>query len=204
MLYNSNWFSFPFCRSAIHVLLWSDFAGCTSSLKSKSNFLFNFLFFLINCCCFFSDGWSDRYDVVEGYEREAVGGLSVRIHSPYVHDFDSYYFALSPFTNHRNPWFREFWQWKFNCSLQSMSEIRSMAVDQRNKLLQLPRCTGKERLSDKHKQDTKMAFVIKAIWTMAYGLHSMHKALCPNSTVLCKQMIPVNGSVRSKASFFQF
>lgn len=33
---------------------------------------------------FGSDGWSDRYDVVEGYEDESVGGLSVRIHSPYV------------------------------------------------------------------------------------------------------------------------
>lgn len=36
---------------------------------------------------FGSDGWSDRYDVVEGYEEESVGGLSVRIHSPYVRTF---------------------------------------------------------------------------------------------------------------------
>jgi hypothetical protein len=136
--------------------------------------------------------------VVEDYEEEAVGGLSVRIHSPYVHEFDPYYFALSPYTNHRNPWFREFWQWKFNCSLHSLAELQSLPIEQRQKLVQLPRCSGTERLADKYKQDTKMAFVIKAIWTMAYGLHSMHRSLCPNSTFLCKEMIPVNGSVRSQ------
>lgn len=144
----------------------------------------------------FSDGWSDRYDVVENFEEEAVGGLSVRIHSPYVHEFDPYYFGLSPYTNHRNPWFREFWQWKFNCSLHSLAEMQSLTMEERMKAMQLPRCTGHERLSDRYKQDTKMAFVIKAIWTMAYGLHSMHRTLCPNSTFLCKEMIPVNGSVR--------
>lgn len=143
----------------------------------------------------FSDGWSDRYDVVEDYEEEAVGGLSVRIHSPYVHEFDPYYFALSPHENHRNPWFREFWQWKFNCSLSRPHELRQLPSDQRQRLAQLPLCTGQERLADKYKQDTKMAFVMKAIWTMAYGLHSMQRSLCPNTNTLCKQMIPVNGSV---------
>ncbi|XP_015794170.2 metabotropic glutamate receptor 1-like, partial [Tetranychus urticae] len=64
-----------------------------------------------------SDGWSDRYDVVEGYEVEASGGISVRIHSPYVNEFDPYYFNLHPDNNTRNPWFKEFWEFKFNCSL---------------------------------------------------------------------------------------
>ncbi len=54
---------------------------------------------------------------------------------------------------------------------------------------------GKENLRDKHKQDTKMAFVKKAIWTMAYGLHEMQKSQCPNTTGLCSQMLPVNGSI---------
>lgn len=55
---------------------------------------------------------------------------------------------------------------------------------------------GKESLADnKHKQDTKMAFVKKAILTMAYGLHNMQKSQCPNTTGLCSQMFPVNGSI---------
>lgn len=54
---------------------------------------------------------------------------------------------------------------------------------------------GKESLEEKYKQDTKLAFVIKAIWTMAYGLHNMQKSLCPNVTGSCPAMLPVNGSI---------
>lgn len=68
-----------------------------------------------------SDGWADRNDVVEGYEQEALGGISVRIRSPYVDDFDPYYFSLKPHNNSRNPWFKEFWEWRFNCSLSQQT-----------------------------------------------------------------------------------
>lgn len=47
-----------------------------------------------------------------------MGGISIRIHSAYVNDFDDYYFNLSPFTNHRNPWFAEFWETRFQCNLE--------------------------------------------------------------------------------------
>lgn len=56
--------------------------------------------------------------MVEQQEEFALGGISIRIHSAYVHDFDDYYFALSPFTNHRNPWFAEFWETRFQCNLE--------------------------------------------------------------------------------------
>ena len=67
----------------------------------------------------FSDGWADRMDVVQGYEAEAVGGISIRIHSPRVDSFDKEYFALKPdkSTLARNPWFQEFWENRFNCTL---------------------------------------------------------------------------------------
>lgn len=64
-----------------------------------------------------SDGWADRQDVVSEYELEAVGSISIRIHSPYVESFDDYYFALNPFGNQRNPWFAEFWEDKFHCKM---------------------------------------------------------------------------------------
>lgn len=40
-----------------------------------------------------------------------------------------------------------------------------------------------------------MAFVMKSIWTMAYGLHNMQQDLCPNVTGLCPAMLPVDGSL---------
>uniref|UniRef100_T1KRK7 Receptor ligand binding region domain-containing protein n=1 Tax=Tetranychus urticae TaxID=32264 RepID=T1KRK7_TETUR len=99
------------------LLVGSSFGEICTKLNSdyfdKHNYAHFFdLFFL-----FKNDGWSDRYDVVEGYEVEASGGISVRIHSPYVNEFDPYYFNLHPDNNTRNPWFKEFWEFKFNCSL---------------------------------------------------------------------------------------
>lgn len=64
-----------------------------------------------------SDGWADRQDVVTGYEMQAVGSISIRIHSPYLQSFDDYYFKLDPFENDRNPWFKEFWENKFDCKM---------------------------------------------------------------------------------------
>lgn len=64
-----------------------------------------------------SDGWADRQDVVSEYEMQAVGSISIRIHSPYVKSFDDYYFSLNPFENQRNPWFKEFWEDKFHCKM---------------------------------------------------------------------------------------
>ncbi|KAG8194669.1 hypothetical protein JTE90_003139 [Oedothorax gibbosus] len=129
-----------------------------------------------------SDGWSDRNDVTEEYEKEALGGISIRIHSTYDHSFDPYYFSLKPYNNSRNPWFKEFWEYRFNCSLKNGS-------GKYNKT-----CSGLEDLRERYKQDTKMSFVKKAIYTMAYGLHDMQKAKCNNSG-LCTNMLPLNGSL---------
>ncbi|GIY16236.1 metabotropic glutamate receptor 5 [Caerostris extrusa] len=129
-----------------------------------------------------SDGWSDRNDVTEEYEKEAHGGISIRIHSTYDRSFDPYYFSLKPHNNSRNPWFREFWEYRFNCSLPNGS-------GKYNKT-----CSGKEDLRERYKQDTKMSFVKKAIYTMAYGLRhaegqvQQHGAVCGDAA---PQRIPV-------------
>lgn len=98
----------------------------------------HFLRFQLALFFYFSDGWADRSDVTEGYEREAHGSLSIRIHSPYVHSFDPYYLSLRPENNSRNPWFREFWESRFNCVLAPI-EDETNATDRR------PTCTGKQK-----------------------------------------------------------
>lgn len=64
-----------------------------------------------------SDGWADRYEVVEGYELEAEGGITMKLQSAVVKSFDDYYLKLRLDTNTRNPWFAEFWQYRFQCRL---------------------------------------------------------------------------------------
>lgn len=65
----------------------------------------------------FSDGWADRDEVIEGYEPEANGGITIKLQSPEVLAFDDYYLKLRLDTNTRNPWFPEFWQHRFQCRI---------------------------------------------------------------------------------------
>lgn len=66
----------------------------------------------------YSDGWADRYDVTDGYVKEAAGGITIKLQSADVKWFDDYYLKLRPENNHRNPWFSEFWQHRFHCRLK--------------------------------------------------------------------------------------
>ncbi len=71
----------------------------------------------VSVLCIFSDGWADRPDVVEDIEKQALGGMSIKLYSPPIANFNAYYQSLKPRTNTRNPWFDEFWQEKFGCYL---------------------------------------------------------------------------------------
>ncbi|XP_022654020.1 metabotropic glutamate receptor 5-like isoform X3 [Varroa destructor] len=146
---------------------------------------------------FGSDGWSDRMDVVANLERHATGSISVRLHTNYDTEFDQYYFGLDPFTNKRNPWFREFWETRFNCSFRNTNSSASNKQTGSSRRKGTRICNGKEKLNEggKYKQDTKLEFVKKSIYTMAYGLHNMHRDFCPNRTGLCSAMLPINGSI---------
>ncbi|KAG7322399.1 hypothetical protein KOW79_013745 [Hemibagrus wyckioides] len=131
-----------------------------------------------------SDGWADRYDVTDGYQKEAAGGITIKLQSAYVTWFDDYYLNLQPDTNQRNPWFIEFWQHRFQCRLKGHPQENAKY----NRT-----CTKKESLRLHYAQDTKMGFVINAIYSMAYGLHTMQKMLCPGYLGLCEAMRPIDG-----------
>ncbi|XP_066475306.1 metabotropic glutamate receptor 5 isoform X3 [Tiliqua scincoides] len=131
-----------------------------------------------------SDGWADRYDVTDGYQREAVGGITIKLQSPDVKWFDDYYLQLQPETNHRNPWFQEFWQHRFQCRLVGSPHENPKF----NKT-----CSSNLTLKTQHVQDSKMGFVINAIYSMAYGLHNMQVSLCPGYAGLCDAMKPIDG-----------
>ncbi|KAM8809779.1 metabotropic glutamate receptor 1 [Eudromia elegans] len=132
-----------------------------------------------------SDGWADRDEVIEGYEPEANGGITIKLQSPEVLSFDDYYLKLRLDTNTRNPWFPEFWQHRFQCRIPG--HPLENPNFQKN-------CTGNESLEENYVQDSKMGFVINAIYAMAHGLQNMHHALCPGHVGLCDAMKPIDGS----------
>lgn len=53
---------------------------------------------------------------------------------------------------------------------------------------------GNESLEENYVQDSKMGFVINAIYAMAHGLQNMHHSLCPGHVGLCDAMKPIDGS----------
>uniref|UniRef100_A0AAZ3S0E6 G-protein coupled receptors family 3 profile domain-containing protein n=1 Tax=Oncorhynchus tshawytscha TaxID=74940 RepID=A0AAZ3S0E6_ONCTS len=128
-----------------------------------------------------SDGWADRYDVTDGYVREAAGGITIKLQSADVKWFDEYYLKLRPDNNLRNPWFPEFWQHRFHCKLKGHPQ----------ESLKYNRTCSSEFT---HIYDTKMGFVINAIYSMAYGLHNMQRSLCPGYQGLCDAMRPIDGA----------
>ncbi|KAJ8410837.1 hypothetical protein AAFF_G00187940 [Aldrovandia affinis] len=130
------------------------------------------------------DGWADRYDVTDGFVREAAGGITIKLQSDDVKWFDDYYLKLRPESNLRNPWFPEFWQHRFQCRLKGHPQ-ESFKYNRT--------CGKKESLRQQYAQDTKMGFVINAIYSMAYGLHNMQRALCPGFSGLCDSMRPIDG-----------
>ncbi|XP_076844279.1 metabotropic glutamate receptor 1 isoform X2 [Brachyhypopomus gauderio] len=132
-----------------------------------------------------SDGWADRDEVVEGYEQEADGGITMKLQTEEVRSFNDYFLKLRLDTNKRNPWFTEFWQYRFQC--------RIPGHPQENPNYQKV-CTGNENLGDNYVQDSKMGFVINAIYAMAYGLHAMHRDMCAGHWGLCEAMEPIDGS----------
>uniref|UniRef100_A0A3Q2D936 Metabotropic glutamate receptor 5 n=1 Tax=Cyprinodon variegatus TaxID=28743 RepID=A0A3Q2D936_CYPVA len=129
------------------------------------------------------DGWADRYDVTDGYVKEAAGGITIKLQSADVKWFDDYYLKLRPENNHRNPWFPEFWQHRFHCRLKGHPQ-------ESNKYNR----TCGNSLQQHYAQDTKMGFVINAIYSMAFGLHNMQRSLCPGYQGLCDAMRPIDGA----------
>ncbi|KAF7270842.1 hypothetical protein GWI33_016204 [Rhynchophorus ferrugineus] len=144
-----------------------------------------------------SDGWADRGDVTEDYEEEAFGSLSIRIHSPYVDSFDKYYLSLRPDMNSRNPWFNEFWETQFRCKLNS-SETDSLINNDETHFVEGSNvifCTGNESLGNTYRQDPKLSFVQKAIYSFAHALHNMVYDICGQDNIeFCK----FDGSVFKK------
>lgn len=122
-----------------------------------------------------SDGWGAQESVVRGSENVADGAFTIELASYPIPEFAAYFTNLNPYNNTRNPWFREFWENRFQCSLHDIN-------------------CGKYSLRDgKFEQESKIMFVVNAVYAMAHALHNMRQALCSNTTKLCSALKPVNG-----------
>ncbi|XP_065222345.1 metabotropic glutamate receptor 5-like isoform X2 [Planococcus citri] len=127
-----------------------------------------------------TDGWSSNYEVVKGYEEEAVGSLSVGIRTYPLPEFDQYYTKKNFLNNQINPWFEEFWQLKFNCTIKKGNESTDKAP-----------CSENQSLKQDYVPDSSIYHIIEAIYALARTLHTY---ACDNKTD-CSKLNSVNSSI---------
>ncbi|XP_006003489.1 metabotropic glutamate receptor 3 [Latimeria chalumnae] len=128
-----------------------------------------------------SDGWGAQESIVKGSENVANGAITLELASHPIKEFDKYFQSLRPHKNPRNPWFKDFWEQKFQCSLLSKNS-------------QLKLCDRRLSIdSSNYEQETKIMFVVNAVYSMAHALHKMQRTLCSNTTKLCDAMKPLDG-----------
>ncbi|XP_077539072.1 metabotropic glutamate receptor 5-like [Haemaphysalis longicornis] len=132
-----------------------------------------------------SDAWTTDETLLEGIVQQAVGGLAFRTHVRQDEEFKAYYTQLKPGNNDRNPWFNQFWEQKFNCTLQPLNETAAQTKRQ---------CTGNESLSQDYEQDTLIEGVQSAIYLVARALHNMLLDNCPEGAERdCYRHVHVTG-----------
>jgi hypothetical protein len=109
-----------------------------------------------------------------------------------VPGFEQYFRQLHVHNNTRNVWFREYWQQKFACTLDSLD---NNLVRRPNKYPRICRPESENLANETYNEDPKLAFVINSILAVVHGLDKMHKQICNGTSGLCTEMARMNSSL---------
>lgn len=135
---------------------------------------------------------------MEGLEEEAEGAITVELQSKKIPGFDEYMASRTPANNWRNPWFSEYWEEVFGCSLrQNSNQERSsqhsgfsiINVDDKNQ--NHKDCSPELRLTEAsgYEQESKVQFVVDAVYAFAHALDNLRNNLCIHTSEgLCSSM----------------
>uniref|UniRef100_A0A3Q2NRH1 Metabotropic glutamate receptor 3 n=1 Tax=Fundulus heteroclitus TaxID=8078 RepID=A0A3Q2NRH1_FUNHE len=133
-----------------------------------------------------SDGWGAQESIVKGNELTAEGAITLELAANPIPEFNRYFLSLDPVKNHRNPWFRDFWEQRFQCSLGA----GGLGVAG----TPLPPCDKNLSIDKRYfEPESKIMFVVNAVYAMARALHNMQRSLCLNTTKLCDSMKALDG-----------
>ena len=147
-----------------------------------------------------------------------------------ISEFDDYMKSLSPATNHRNPWFKEYWEQLFSCQLadsssssspssysssstrvwnhkrlpsssSSSSSSSATSEEEEEEALatirhQLPVCSPDLAINEStgYSQETKVQFVVDAVYAFAEALHASWLDLCRGKERVCKELKEMDGA----------
>nr|QVK45749.1 G protein-coupled receptor [Proales similis] len=121
-----------------------------------------------------SDGWGTKQESINSNDQAAEGAITFLPKSYEIKEFNDYFKRLRPATNKRNPWFVEYWEEQFNCTLGATAETSSL----RQKRLRRVQCSGEEELN--FAQDGFIHFVIDSVFAMAHAIQDLADQHCSN------------------------
>ena len=140
-----------------------------------------------------SDGWGRQHKLVEGLEDVAEGALTVDLQSNEVPGFDDYMLSLTPYNNGRNLWYGEFWQEIFGCLL-SHNVDTGLLQSTTGGLANVTVCSPNLRLTRYgYEQDTKIQFVIDAVYAFAHALDALQRDVCDGLKGPCPALLAYDG-----------
>ena len=123
------------------------------------------------------DAYGDR--VPEELFETAQGLLGVIPKTFLSEEFDRHFESLNPLNNVDNPWFGEYWEKVFNCSLY-------------------PPATGKKQCDIEnevissesgYRQSAKVTLTIDAVYAFAYAIHKLQQDFCQGGSGLCPDIV---------------
>uniref|UniRef100_T1L4Q2 G-protein coupled receptors family 3 profile domain-containing protein n=1 Tax=Tetranychus urticae TaxID=32264 RepID=T1L4Q2_TETUR len=138
-----------------------------------------------------ADGWGKEMKVVQGVEDVALGAITVELSSTVIREFDDYLLKLNVKNNRRNPWFKEFWQETFKCDLAPRSLLTSMSsYKARETDNEYTACSPHLSLRDvtDYRQESKVQFVIDAVYAFAHAIHNAWLTLCSGKGTICPEL----------------
>ncbi|CAF4341780.1 unnamed protein product, partial [Rotaria sp. Silwood2] len=118
----------------------------------------------------------------------------IKARSLRVPGFEQYFRQLHVYNNTRNVWFREYWQQKFACSLNSYY-YNNPYLSRTNKYSRACHPENESLTKVPYNEDPKLAFVINSILAVVHGLDKMHKQICNGTNGLCIEMARMNTSL---------
>ena len=112
-----------------------------------------------------SDSWSQEFETK--YKDVTIGKWGTAPYSETVPSFVNYYSQLTPATNMRNPWFREFYEHYYNCSIDINCNNMSIVNDSRYNF----------------NPDSYDATAIDAVYSVAHAINNFLSDNCNNPLV---------------------
>ena len=123
-----------------------------------------------------SDGWGDQ--LPKELHEVACGSLSIVPRSLMSDKFDEYFQSLHPLNYTANPWFGEYWESIFNCSLSPDSDLKICDVTAQH----ISQESG-------YRQNSFVTFTIDAVYAFAHSVHKLQQIFCQGGPGLCPEIL---------------